>query len=226
MLKTGLVFTFVSSFMALFPVANPIGGGFIINGFLSGLNEQDRLVIIRKIVVNYILVGFGSLIVGHLLLTIFSLSIPVVQLGGGLLICKTAISWLSDSDSSTKDVATKTSASSDNLTKISSQAFYPITFPISIGPGSISVIFTLMASGSVKGSITETLLNYLIIAIVIVMMCAILFVFLTQGEKVMKRLGRAGNLVINKMVAFFTFCIGIQIVLEGVTKIFKLDTIL
>ena len=49
MLKEGFLFTFISAFMALFPVANPVGAGFLVNGLLSGLNDEDRRSIIRKI---------------------------------------------------------------------------------------------------------------------------------------------------------------------------------
>lgn len=213
---------FVSSFMALFPVANPIGSGFIINGLLSGLADDQRKSIIKRIVVNYLLIGIASLAIGHLVLSLFSLSLSVVQLGGGLLICKTALQWLSSSDNST-DSKSNNEVNSVNLNTISSQVFYPMTFPISMGPGSISVIFTLMASASIKGDWFKSIINYLIIAAVIFVMCIILYIFLTQGQKIMKRLGSAGNMVINKMVAFFTFCVGIQIVLSGIDKIFNLN---
>ena len=61
MLKEGFLFTFISAFMALFPVANPVGAGFLVNGLLSGLNDEDRRSIIRRIVTDYLLVGLGSL---------------------------------------------------------------------------------------------------------------------------------------------------------------------
>ena len=61
MLKESFVFMFISSFMALFPVANPVGTGFIINGFLSGLDRSERRSIVRRIAVNYLLIGIGSL---------------------------------------------------------------------------------------------------------------------------------------------------------------------
>ena len=202
MLKEGFLFTFISAFMALFPVANPVGAGFLVNGLLSGLDDEDRKSIIRRIITDYLLVGLGSLAVGHFVLTLFGLSLPVIQLGGGLLICRTALQWLSDSDSSVghaqgKDV--------NPLHKIAleSQVFYPITFPISIGPGSVSVILTLMAS-------------------VVVLMCLILYLFLSQGERIMRKIGTSGSIVINKMVAFFTFCVGVQIVVTGIAKLFHL----
>ena len=49
MLKEGFAFMFISAFMALFPVANPVGAGFIVNGFLSGLDSANRKTIIRRI---------------------------------------------------------------------------------------------------------------------------------------------------------------------------------
>ena len=79
---------FISSFMALFPVANPVGAGFLVNGFLSGLDQKTRMSIIRRIVTDYLLVGLGSLAVGHFVLALFDLSLPIIQLGGGLLICR------------------------------------------------------------------------------------------------------------------------------------------
>ena len=91
---------FISSFMALFPVANPVGAGFLVNGFLSGLDQKTRMSIIRRIVTDYLLVGLGSLAVGHFVLALFDLSLPIIQLGGGLLICRTALQWLGDSDAS------------------------------------------------------------------------------------------------------------------------------
>ena len=177
MLKEGFLFTFISAFMALFPVANPVGAGFLVNGLLSGLDDEDRKSIILQ--------------------------------------------WLSDSDSSGwhaqgKDV--------NPLHKIAleSQVFYPITFPISIGPGSVSVILTLMASVSMKDGWAKGLLSYAIIALVVVLMCLILYLFLSQGERIIRKIGTSGSIVINKMVAFFTFCVGVQIVVTGIAKLFHL----
>ena len=222
MLKESFVFMFISSFMALFPVANPVGTGFIINGFLSGLDRSERRSIVRRIAVNYLLIGIGSLAIGHFVLSLFGLSLPIVQLGGGLLICKTAPQWLGDSDASTGSAPDKP-VDPISVRNLESRVFYPITFPISIGPGSISVIFTLMASVNIKDGLGKIIINYAVIAFVIFLMCLILYVILSQGQKITKKVGVTGTMIINKMVAFFTFCVGIQIIAEGVEKIFHLS---
>lgn len=199
--------------MALFPVINPLGNGFVVNGFLNELNDYQRKTAIQKLIINYILIGIGTLVIGHLFLLIFGLAIPVIQLGGGLLICKTAMELLSDSSTPDKSDKKETNQDTDgsNWKNIEQKIFYPITFPISIGPGSISVIFTLMASANVKGNLLKTGMNYAVIATVIICMATILYIFLSQGQKIIQKIGSSGNLIINKLVAFFTFCIGIQL---------------
>ena len=219
-----LVYIFVSSFLALFPVVNPIGSGFIINGFLDGLDDAYRKTVIRRIILNSLAIGVGSLVAGHFILLLFNLALPVIQLGGGILICKTGMGWLSDSGSGTTN-HTEQTINKINQEDIERRIFYPISFPISMGPGSISVIFTLMATATVKGSLLQTGVNYSVIALVIVALCGILSIFLSQGQRIMKRLGTSGNMVINKLVAFFTFCIGIQIIVTGISKIFHIDVL-
>lgn len=219
---TNLLIIFSSSFMALFPVINPLGNGFVVNGFLIDLDAQQRKIAIQKLIFNYVLIGLGTLVIGHLFLMIFGLAIPVIQLGGGILICKTAMELLGDTVSSNKEKPDQ-NIDSSKWKNIEQKIFYPITFPISIGPGSISVIFTLMASASIKGKLLQTGINYSVIALVIMCMAAILYIFLSQGQRIIQKIGPVGNLIINKLVAFFTFCIGIQISVTGISQIFHLD---
>jgi small neutral amino acid transporter SnatA (MarC family) len=80
-----------------------------------------------------------------------------------------------------------------------------------------------MASAVVKGNVLSTGLNYAIISLAIISLLVILYIFLSQGTRLMKKLGRSGNLVLNKLIAFITFCIGIQIIVTGISKIFHLQ---
>lgn len=211
-----LFFTFASSFMALFPVANPIGMGFILSGMLSNYDEVEQKKMMQKIVLYFIVLGVSSLIIGRFILYMFSLSLPIVQMGGGFLISKTALGWLSESQASSATTNVK-----NQIDDVSSQLFYPMTFPLCMGPGTMSVIFTLTAASTAKDEhIVHSIANYGVIAIAICLMAVILYLVVTKGQLLMKRLGKSGNLVINKLVAFFTFCIGAQIMFEGLNKIF------
>lgn len=217
------IYTFVTAFVALFPVMNPISSGFIINSFLEDADGQYRKKYIRNIVLNTLLVGLGSLAAGHLILLIFGLAVPVIQVGGGLVICKTGWELLSDSGEKRSEDSKEKAINKLSPADIERKLFYPISFPITIGPGTISVIFTLMATASVKDNILATGINYGIIAVVIISLCLILYAFLAQGQRISRTLGVSGNLIINKFISFIMFCIGIQILVTGIAKIFHLQ---
>lgn len=198
-----VVYIFLASFAALFPVMNPVGSGFIVNGFLEGVDDAGRKRVSKRIAVNCLMIGLGSLIAGHLILLMFGLAIPIIQIGGGFIICKTALGWLSDSDSTIKHEVDK----ADTINRIDSDVlerklFYPISFPISIGPGSISVIFTLMAGAVAKDDWLKTGVNYLVIGLVIIVLCLIFYVFVYQGGHMLKKMGPSGSLVLNKLLEF------------------------
>ncbi len=217
-----LIYLFASSFIALFPVINPIGNVFIINSYLQGVDNTYRKSIIKKIIANSLLIAVGSLVAGHFILLLFGLAIPVIQVGGGIIICKTGWEWLSKPETNNSDDPQK-AADKISIKKIEGLLFYPLSFPIVIGPGTISIIFTLMANASIKNNILYTWIDYTIIAFAIFSIMVILYLFLSQSPKITKKLGASGNLIINKLIAFITFCIGIQIMLTGISKIFHLN---
>lgn len=217
-----IVYTFVSAFAALFPVMNPIGSGFIVNNYLSGLEDSERKTANKKIIVNSLLIAIGSLLAGHFILLLFGLAIPVIEVGGSIIICKTGLGWLADSTTTSTGKAEQT-MSKINMDEIQNKLFYPIAFPMSVGPGTISVIFTLMAAASKKDSLLDTGINYFVIILAIVAICSIFFIFLSQGKRIVHKLGDSGSLIINKLIAFITFCIGIQIFFNGIAKIFHLN---
>lgn len=211
-----LLYTFLTSIFALFPVMNIIGNGFVVNTTLSDLSEPQRKAAIKTIIRNCLMVGVGSLLAGQLILWLFGLAIPVIQVGGGIIICRTGLGWLSNA-------ATAKPAEKLNFENIEGRLFYPISFPICLGPGSISVIFTLMATASVKDNFLHTIVNYGMIILGIGAMVTGLYFSLLYGKKVLERLGESGNIIISKLLAFITFCIGLQIVVTGISKIFHLN---
>jgi MarC family membrane protein len=219
-----LTYMFVSAFLALFPVVNPISDGMIIDRYLSGLSVEERKLIVRKITLNCIFVGIATLILGHFVLLLFGLAVPVIQLGGGVLICQVGLAGLSGSGD-TNEPSLDTDANeheADRFKRIRGETFYPLSFPISLGPGTISVIFALMANSSWKSDFLKTFVSYGIIGLAIIILCALIYICCLQGQKIIERLGNGGMEIINKLVSFLTFCVGLQIVVTGISDIFHL----
>lgn len=216
-----ILLMFVACFVALFPVIDPVGSGLIVNGYYGNIGYQERKEYTRKILINCLVIATVSLLLGHLILLIFGLAVPVIQIAGGFVICKSGLEWLSNNDESNTE---GTIQEGQNIKKsnIESKLFYPVSFPICMGPGTISVIFTLMATAEVNGNYLMTGINYGIILVTIVLQLLMLYFVIMGGSRINQKIGPAGTLIINKLIAFITFCIGIQILVTGIAKTFHL----
>lgn len=207
-----------AGFIALFPVINPIGGAFIVSPYFSGLNRQDRINAVKRITLYAFMICVVTLLTGHWILELFGISIPIIQLAGGIMICKTGWDFLSPS----KHVETEKSTNEDeNLSQqIESKLFYPITFPLTTGAGTISVLFTLSAHGASK-SISHYLINTSAILIAVTAMCFLVFISYINANRLIKYLGSQREKIINNIMAFLIFCVGLQIAVEGITQLIQ-----
>ena len=82
--------------IALFPVVNPVGSAFMVNPYLSNLNKADKRRAVKKITLYAFGICSVSLFAGHYILELFGISIPVIQLAGGIMICKMGWDFLSE----------------------------------------------------------------------------------------------------------------------------------
>src|SRR5580658_5709049 len=92
--------------IALFPVVNPVGSAFIVNPYLSGLTPPEKRRAVKKITLYAFIICTVSLFAGHWILELFGISIPVIQLAGGIMICKMGWEFLTSDkkdDSTTTD---------------------------------------------------------------------------------------------------------------------------
>src|ERR1700756_308882 len=126
-------------FAALFPIVNPLGNAPIFLAITSDYTRDERASLAWRVTVNAFVLLVASVATGTYVLEFFGISVPVVQVGGGLVV--SALGWQLLKDPSSIDApATATAPRSLNLT------FYPLTMPLTVGPGSISVAITIGAS--------------------------------------------------------------------------------
>src|SRR5271170_76228 len=74
---------------ALFPIVNPIGDTPIFLSLTRGLSEHGRALLARMIALNGLILILGSIFIGTHILAFFGISLPVVQVGGGLVVLST-----------------------------------------------------------------------------------------------------------------------------------------
>ncbi len=194
---------------ALFPIVNPLGSCPIFLSLTRGYSSESRTVLSEKIAWNSFALLAGSMLVGTHILAFFGISIPVVQVGGGLVVAATAWTLLNQKDDQARGHADR----KVNTQDIANRAFYPLTLPLTVGPGSISVALTVGANQA-PGMDSA---NRLIAAIIGPALLA-LTVYLSYrfAERIARLLGETAMSVILRLTSFILFCIGVQIVWNGV----------
>jgi multiple antibiotic resistance protein len=207
--------------IALFPVVNPIGSAFIVSPYFSTLTSAEKKLAVRKITFYAFLICTVSLFAGHWVLELFGISIPVIQLAGGIMICKMGWESLS-SDKKEPNTDKKNMAELSGLSAIQDKLFYPITFPVTTGAGTISVLFTLSAHSASEN--TETYLaNTAAIMLSIIVMCALVYIFYLNTKTIIHFLGSNGEMIVNRISAFLIFCVGLQIAVTGIKSLFAMS---
>jgi len=196
---------------ALFPIVNPLGGSPIFLTLTRDYAAADRRALSWRVAVNSFFLLVCSCLIGAHILSFFGISLPVVQVGGGLIVISTGWAMLNrqDDDATPDGQVRKKVAPRDEF----KTAFYPLTLPLTVGPGSISVAITLGANiprhhgWNVLG-LLEILIGSLIVA---------LSIYLCYGfsDRLARVLGDAGMSVIMRLSSFLLVCIGVQILWNG-----------
>jgi len=199
---------------ALFPIVNPLGNSPIFLSLTSGYSSDARAILSRKIALNSFWLLTVSMLVGTHILAFFGISIPIVQVGGGVVVMYAGWSVLQGESEPTETPTKKNITQQD----IANRAFYPLTLPLTVGPGSISVALTLGATEMHRGQLLR------LIAAVIGPALVAVSVFLSYrfAERLAHLLGETAMNVIVRLSSFILLCIGVQIVWEGVRTLMNL----
>jgi multiple antibiotic resistance protein len=198
-------------FAALFPVINPVGTALVLYGMTRNVDDQTWRSTSRKIALyTFFLLTFFFFLGGYIL-KLFGLSVPVVQFSGGIVVALIGWKLLNQEEETT---ATSEKKLENNQTSLESKAFYPYTFPITVGPGSLAVVLTFSAHLG-RGSILFTTLEQGCALAGIVAISVVTYVCYANVKFMTKKFSPAGALALSRILAFFVLAIGVQIAWTG-----------
>ena len=201
---------------ALFPIVNPIGNTPIFLSLTRGLSDHGRSALARMVAINGLVLIVASIFIGTHILAFFGISLPVVQVGGGLIVISTGWTLLRQSnDGGNGNDGSRECSESD----YARQAFYPLTLPLTVGPGSISVAIAVGANrieGSQSGwpLIAGMLLGSLVVA-------ASIYLSYRFAERLARTLGESAMNVVIRLSSFILVCIGVQILWNGLSTLLR-----
>lgn len=216
LLELGKSFLFVLA--ALLPILNPAATAPIFLGLTEGASAATRALLARRIARNMFALMAGSMLVGSFVLDFFGISLPIVRVGGGLIVAATAWRLLNANH-----------ASDDRRTELAEaftpeharrQAFYPLTFPISCGPGSIAAAITVgVALHDPKLTLSLARMGGGVLALLVA--ACVLYLALRYATRLLKPLGDAGTVIFLRLSAFILLCLGVQIIWDGASELLR-----
>ena len=208
--------SFLLVYAALFSIVNPLSGAPVFLSLTRRYPPRVRDALAGRIALNGFLLLLGSLFVGSHVLEFFGLTLPVVRVAGGLVVTSAGWTLLNQEEDSEAPPPAQTAGGKEP------DAFYPLTLPLTVGPGSITVAITLgsqrpqaasgisdlawIASGAVAGLVAISLTIY------------VCYRFAGHLDRV---LGKTGTNVMLRLSAFILVCIGIQICWTGVSDLLR-----
>ncbi len=208
-----VVSAFLLTFAGLFPIVNPFEAAPFFLGLTAGLSSTERMTLARMAAINGFMLLLGSMVLGPWLLEFFGIELPVVRIAGGLVV--TALGWKLLSQESWSD-----HGSMQQGTERKVGSFYPLTMPLTVGPGSMSVAITI---GSRKPEnnihLTELALHAIGALAGLVAIAITIYIAYRFAESFARLLGATGLEVMVRLSAFILMCIGIEIIWTGYTAL-------
>src|SRR5277367_4175594 len=151
---------------------------------------------------------------GSHVLRFFGVSLPAVQVGGGLVVCALGWALLMQKDGDRN--AIPDAVQSQNIFH---RAFYPLTLPLTIGPGEISVAITVGANITHNYGVHISILLAALLAMGLIAVTILLcYGFADWLGRV---LGETGTIIVIRLAAFLLLCIGVQIVWNGLDALLE-----
>jgi multiple antibiotic resistance protein len=209
---------FLLELAALFPVVNPPGSALVFLGMTRSASHEVRRLIAWRVACNAFFVLVVSLSLGALILSLYGISLPVLRLAGGFIVAVAGWKLLSEGSQKELEAAAE---SHDQRADPLDLAFYPLTLPLTTGPGSIAVVISL---GLSRGSFTSTTdeVEFVLASLAaIFVIAAAIFVCFAYADRVQRVLGQGGTDVAVRLSAFILFCLGIQILWSGGSELLQ-----
>ena len=206
------------AFVTLFPVVNPVGGGPIFLALTGRYSRSAQRMLARKIAAYGFMLLSTSFLFGSIVLDFFGITLAVVQICGGMVVAVTGWSLLNQ-----KDQDSPSDHSSGSLDDALDHAFFPLTLPITVGPGCISIAITLGAHlrHEAGAGFEHGYPRHFIAALVgMFLVCVMVMICYSYADRLTRILGRSGTGILIRLSAFILLAIGVQIMSNGIRSEF------
>lgn len=200
-------------FMGFFAMLNPIGNLPVYLGMVQGFDEKTQRRIARKALLSAFVVVTVFSIFGHIIFTLFGITLPAFQIAGGVIVFIMGYQLLNASDSTMhkeKDGQTgKNDPERENI------AIMPLGMPLLAGPGTISTAMNFVGS-------QKNIYNVALVIGVFAVICLITLVLFIFGKKIAERINPAFLKVTSRIMGLILAVIAVQMMINGISGAYQL----
>jgi multiple antibiotic resistance protein len=201
---------FLFAFPALFSIVNPVGGALIFDSVTTGKSPAEKRKMAFRIGLYSLAVLLASLWLGGYILNFFGVSLSALRIAGGLVVAARAWTLLMQPEAHEERKAHQAEPA-QNAEDI---AFFPLTMPLTTGPGTIAVAIALSSQRPETGFAPLGFFGGVSAAAAAISLLIWLCYRWSHGVTLL--LGRGGARVMSRLVAFLLLCVGVQIIVTGV----------
>lgn len=202
---------FIGTFTTMLAVINPLESLPIYLKLLSGQDEQAHLRVARLSCLYATLLIFFFLVFGTVMLQIFSVSLSMVRIVGGIILMRIGFSLFLPSPSGGVFHPGGGGATGQEL----DIAFVPLAMPLMFGPG---VLATVLGMCSLVRHPISHFISLLAISFACLAAMIIVYLTLAYARFLMRRLGAKGIDAATRIVGFFVSAIGMGLVFHGIIE--------
>ena len=206
---SGTFTLFIAVFTSIISVANPLAAIPVFLSLTEQNTDSERFYIAEKASFYMFLVLTIFLLAGTYIMSFFGISLPGIRIAGGLIILRAAYAMLNP-DQAERKISEEAEEAAKTKEDIS---FSPMAMPMLSGPGSIAVVIGLASQAS-------GIMDLLVMIIAIVLVALISFGVLRLAPFSARYIGPTGMGAITRMMGFIAMAIGVQFILNGISKFF------
>jgi multiple antibiotic resistance protein len=206
------------AFSALLPLVNPLGSALMFLGLVGCAPPAVDRALARSIAISTTIFLITIEAIGTVLLKFFGISLPVVQVAGGLTLA--AMGWKLLNQEEPEEREKPPDVDSQDIRSLEQKVFYPLTFPITAGPGCIVITVTLSAHAARMGLLQAVAAHAGIVTAVALLSVAVYLCY-RRARVITARISPPTAHGILRLIAFVLLCIGVQITLNGLEAFVK-----
>ncbi len=213
--------SFLVAFSALLPLMNPLGSALVFLGLVGEAPATVYRHLAGRIAINNVIFLAIIELLGVTILNFFGISLPIVQFAGGIVIAAMGWSVLNERDARATSRKKQEETDQDRQAHdFEQEVFYPFTFPITSGPGTLVALITVTAHNSSR-TLTKNVLSHAGVFLAIVVLSLLVYFCYRYAPKITRVIPPATAHGILRVIAFILFCIGVQISWNGLAALIR-----